>query len=303
MTDHLSSAATEPIYELAEGVIWDDRHELVRWVDVWEGRVLAAELHGDHLTLTHEVRLDQTTGAVALAADGGLLIAAQRGLATISVDGSVSVGPSLLGERSGVRFNDGRVDPQGRFITGTLSFEGKSALDRGDEVLLRVSVDGSTEVLRQGVRLSNGIGFSPDGGTIYHVDTFARTVSTHSYGEGAFDTAEPWVTLIDEFEGYPDGLTVDATGTLWIAEWGASRVSRHSPAGVLLDTVSVDAAQVSCPGFVGVGRDTLAITTAQEGLTEFTDRAGALFVAHVGAVGQPAHRWTGSTTAPYWSAV
>jgi len=302
MTDHLSSPVTEPIYELAEGVIWDDRHDLVRWVDVWAGRVLAAELHGDHLTVTHEVRLDQTAGAVALATDGGLLIAAQRGLATVSTDGTVSVGPSLLGERSGLRLNDGRVDPQGRFITGTLSFEGKSALDRGDEVLLRVSADGSAEVLREGVRLSNGIGFSPDGGTIYHVDTFARTVSTHSYGEGAFDATEPWVTLIDEFEGYPDGLTVDATGMLWIAEWGASRVRRHSPAGVLLDTVSVDAAQVSCPGFVGVGRDILAITTAQEGLTEFTDRAGALFVAHVGAVGQPPHRWTGSTTSPYWSA-
>ena len=70
------------------------------------------------------------------------------------------------------RFNDGSVDPQGRFVVGTLAL----GAETGAEVLLRVSADGTVETLRSGIRLSNGIAFSPDGGTIYHVDTVANTV-------------------------------------------------------------------------------------------------------------------------------
>lgn len=303
MIEYPAQAATPPTYELAEGVIWDDRAGLVRWVDLWEGRVLAGTLTDDTLTVTETIVLGQAAAAVGLAHDGGLVVAAARGLAVISPDGAVSFGPDLIGERTGVRLNDGRVDPQGRFLTGTLTFEGKGARDVGNEVLLRVSPDGATEVLREGVRLSNGIGFSPDGGTIYHADTFAKTVSTHSYGPGAFDHTEPWVPLITEFDGHPDGLTVDAAGNLWIAEWGGHRVRRYSPSGELLATVSVDAAQVSCPGFVRPGLTTLAITTAQEGLTEFDDQAGAIFLADVDAVGQSPYRWAGSSTEPYWAGI
>jgi sugar lactone lactonase YvrE len=303
MIEYPATAATPPVYELAEGIIWDDRDDLVRWVDLWEGRVLAGTLTDDALTVTDTIMLGQAAAAVGLARDGGLVVAAARGLAVISPDGAVSFGPDLIGERTGVRLNDGRPDPQGRFVTGTLTFEGKGALDVGDEVLLRVSPDGATEVLREGVRLSNGIGFSPDGRTVYHADTFAKTVSTHSYGPGRFDRTEPWVPLITEFDGHPDGLTVDAAGTIWVAEWGGHRVRQFSPTGELLATVSVGAAQVSCPGFVRPGLDTLAITTAQEGLTEFDDQAGAIFLADVDGVGQPPYRWGGSTTEPYWAGI
>ncbi len=118
-------------------------------------------------------------------------------------------------------------------------------------MLLRVSADGTVETLRSGIRLSNGIAFSPDGGTIYHVDTLAMTVSCHSYSAGGFDLDEPWVTVLEELPHYPDGLTVDSDGMLWVAQWGGASVRRHAPTGELLDIVEVDATQASCPAFVG----------------------------------------------------
>ena len=161
-----------------------------------------------------------------------------------------------------MRLNDGSVDPQGRFVVGSMAL----GAETGDEVLLRISADGAVETLRTGIRLSNGIAFSPDGGTIYHVDTLASTVSRHSYGPGSFDMTSPGLVVLDDLPHSPDGLTVSADGTLWVAQWGGSSVRRHAPTGELLDIVTVDATQASCPAFVGPDLDLLAITTAQEGL-------------------------------------
>ena len=293
---HTAVAATGPEFELAEGVLWDDRALLVRWVDIWSGRVLSGRLEDTRLTDIRAVELGQTAGAVALAEDGGLLVAAARGLATIAPDGGLSFGPDLLGDRRGVRLNDGSVDPQGRFVVGTLAL-GEAT---GEEVLLRVSADGVVETLRAGIGLSNGIAFSPDGATIFHVDTLANTISRHSYGDGDFDHGEPWVVVLQDLPAYPDGLTVDSDGMLWVAQWGGSSVRRHAPTGELLDIVQVDATQASCPAFVGPDLATLAITTAQEGLHGWTDQSGAIFLADVGVTGLPVPRWAGSTTTPFW---
>ena len=296
MSTFRAEPATDAEYELSEGILWDDRAARVRWVDIWKGRVLSGALQGRRIVEITSTELGQTTGAVALAQDGGLLVAAARGLAVISVDGAVSFGPDLLGERTDTRLNDGSVDPQGRFIVGTVAL----GAETGEEVLLRISADGTVETLRSGIRLSNGIAFSPDGGTIYHVDTVANTVSRHSYGPGSFDLDEPWVIVLEDLPHFPDGLTVDSEGMLWVAQWGGSSVRRHAPNGDLLDIVEVDATQASCPAFVGPDLATLAITTAQEGLKGWTDQSGAIFLADVGVTGLPVPRWRGSTTNPSW---
>lgn len=296
MTTYRATAATAASYELAEGVLWDATAAVVRWVDINEGRVLSGRLRDGTVDQINAVTLGQTAGAVALASDGGLLVAGTRCLVTVSPDGAISYGPDLLGDRQGVRFNDGSVDAFGAFVVGTLALGEPT----GHEQLLRVSPGGHTEILRDGIQLSNGIAFSPDGATIYHVDTVAGTVSRHSYGPGPFDRDEAWVTVLHDLPHFPDGLTVDTEGNLWVAQWGGSCVLRYSPAGELLDTVEVDAAQVSCPAFVGPDLSTLAITTAQEGLEHVSDQAGALFLADVAAQGLAAPHWGGSTTEPYW---
>ena len=277
-------------YDLAEGVLFDDRAGLVRFVDIREGRVLSARLDGDRLVDTAEVRVRETVGAVALAEDGGLLVAAARRLATISPDGDLAFGPDLLTDDRPMRFNDGGVDPQGRFVVGTLSLSGPI----GRETLLRVDPDGSVETLRAGIQLSNGVGWSPDGTTIYHVDTPAKTLSSHSYGPGGFDADEPWLPVVTDFPGFPDGMRVDAEGMLWVAQFSGGCVVRYSPDGRELARVLVDARQPTCVGFVG---ERLLITSAIEHLpaAERGPADGALFVADVGVAGVPPHRWSGST--------
>lgn len=288
--------ATDAVYELAEGIIWDDREQLVRWVDITAGRVLAGTLSDGRIKVVDDISIGQTVGAVALAEDGGLLIVTPRGLATLSPAGELSLGPDLLGARADVRLNDGAVDPHGAFVVGTLSL----AQETGEEVLLRVQPDGKVDTLRTGVRLSNGVAFSPDGQLIYHVDTFAGTVSSHSYGAGSFDASEPWVTALDDFPASPDGLTVDAHGNLWVAQWGGGDVRQYAPTGQLLGVVVVDAARATCPGFIGAGHTTLGITTAKDDQEGAADRAGALFLAAVDSIGLQENRWAGDTARPYW---
>lgn len=296
MTSFTAQAATGDEFELAEGVIWDEHAALVRWVDVWKGRVHSGRMVEGAIDEIVTLEIGESAGAVAIALDGGLLVAGARGLVVISPDGTLSRGPDLLGDRRDVRFNDGAVDPQGRFLVGTLAL----GPETGEEMLLRISPDGSCDTLRTGIRLSNGIAFSPDGATVYHVDTLARTVSSHSYGADTFDLDEPWRTLPLELPHHPDGLTVSSDGSLWIAQWGGASVRRHAPDGTLIDTVAVDAQQVSCPAFVGADLDVLAITTAQEGLESWADASGSIFLADVGATGLPVPRWAGSTHTPYW---
>ena len=262
-------------YWLAEGIIWDDRASEALWVDIHQGDLLR---NLDSPTKTH---LDATVGAVALAEDGGLLVAGHRGLIAISPDGVISRGPDLTGE--GRRLNDGAVDAQGRFLVGTLSPGERT----DDEQLLRVSADGTIEVLRTGLSLSNGIAFGADG-TIYHADTWVKRVAAYRDGR--------WVTVLEDFEGYPDGLTVDSDGNLWVAEYGAARVRQFTPAGELLATVEVGTPEATCVGFLPAG---LAITTGRESATDAN--AGAIYLAEVDATGVPENRWAGSTSLPYWT--
>ncbi|WP_223942404.1 SMP-30/gluconolactonase/LRE family protein [Arthrobacter sp. StoSoilB22] len=283
---------------LGEGILWDDRTQEIVWVDILKGAINRGMLLDDEVTVKSTVTLDGYVGAVALSEDGGMIAAGTRSLISISAEGAVSTGPDLLGDRTDVRWNDGAVDPHGRFVVGSLSLKDP---DR-QEILLRIAPDGRREVLRSGISLSNGVAFSPDDQTIYHVDSLTGTVSSHSYGPGDFDQHEAWTTVIADFEGIPDGLTVDANGNLWIAEWGVGAVRQFTPDGTVLKEVNVNAAQTTCPGFVGVNLDVLAITSATTGLAHpERDESGFLHLANPGATGRQTPRWAGSTRSPYWN--
>ena len=279
-------------------MLWDDRRNQLVWVDIIAGRVMRGTLGEAEITVDEVFDLGSWVGAVALAEDGGLLVAATRGLVAIAPDGTVTPGPDLFGDRQNLRFNDGSVDPQGRFVVGSLGLAGHTPVHS----LIRVTADGAVETLRDRVTLSNGIGFSPDGGTIYHVDSIAGTVSSHSYGPGDFDHEEPWALIeLDFGDAGPDGLTVDSDGNLWIAQWNGWCVKQFTPAGDLLDTITIDAPQASCMGFAGPALDRMVITSGAEDMPEPRIAAsGALFIADPGAEGLPTPRWAGSTIAPVW---
>ena len=136
----------------------------------------------------------------------------------------------------GSRMNDGAADPQGRFWAGTVA-------DRpGAGVLYRLERDGRVDPVLDGLTTSNGIGWSPDGRTMYLADSGPRVIHAFDFdGDAGTISGGRVLVTVPEDVGAPDGLTVDADGDLWVAIWGGGRVHRYSPAGELRQVLAVPA--------------------------------------------------------------
>ena len=159
--------------------------------------------------------------------------------------------------------NDGAADPQGRFWAGTVA-------DRpGAGVLYRLERDGRIDPVLDGLTTSNGIGWSPDGRTMYLADSGPRVIHAFDF-DGAAGTMSGGRVLVTvpEDVGAPDGLTVDAGGDLWVAIWGGGRVHRYSPAGELRQVLAVPAVETTSCAFAGPDLHRLYVTTATEDWTD-----------------------------------
>ncbi|WP_439593049.1 SMP-30/gluconolactonase/LRE family protein [Microbacterium sp.] len=262
-------------FALAEGPAWERESGLLRWVDIDDGAVWAASFDGERLAEPRLLyRSDLPVGFCVRSATGRLVVP-QRGRVLDLGTGHLS-DALFTDDATGRRFNDAIVDAQGRVIAGTLT----PGADDGarDERLARLEADGTWTMLRDGIGLSNGLAFSPDGQWLYHVDTTARTISR---AQGPhFDVWRPLIRIDD---GYPDGMTVDATGDLWVAIWGGGEVRRYSPSGEQSGRIRVPAKQVTSAVFAGPSLTTLVVTTARVGLTADAyatqPLAGRLFAA------------------------
>lgn len=290
---HRAIAISDRSYRLGESILWDERRGEAVWVDIDAGTFHRGTLRDHRLIEESTTWVDATVGAVALADDGGWLLAGTRRLFSLDPQGAIRPGPDVMAAGRPSRWNDGSADPQGRFVVGSAPL---GTVDFG-ESLVRIDAAGTVDVLATGIGLSNGVAFSRDGGSIFHVDSGTRTVATHPYGPGAFDASEPWVALPIAFEHTPDGLTVDNEDRLWIAEYGGGRVRAYSPDGTLVDEIIVGAALTTSIVFGGRARDVGLISTGrdQEDDDGRSD-AGRLFAARPGCAGPAAHRWGGFST-------
>jgi sugar lactone lactonase YvrE len=253
---------------LGEGVRWDARRDELLRVDILAGRVYRDRIADDGgLIPVRTYELGGTVGAIApIEGDDGWLIAADRGIAHLSADGSVR--PIAEITRHGARMNDAACDPQGRFWAGTTS-------DRaGAAGLYRLGLDGRTEQVLDGLTTSNGLGWSRDGRTMYLADSGPRLVHAFDFDadRGAISNGRELIRLGSD-QGTPDGLTVDADGDLWVAIWGAGRIHRYTANGELREELIVPAAQSTCCAFAGPGLHRLYVTTATEHWTDEQRRA------------------------------
>jgi sugar lactone lactonase YvrE len=188
------------------------------------------------------------------------------------------------------RFNDGRTDPAGRFLAGTMD-EPKAGA-RGH--LYRFDRRGLTPLV-DGVTTSNGLAFSPDGRTMYHADTPRFTVWAYDYdtATGTAENRRAFVTLdpAASDRARPDGAAVDADGCYWIALYEGGRIHRYDPAGALMAAYPVPARCPTMPAFGGPDLRTLFVTTARAGrpddeLAALT-HSGSLFAMPVDVAGLP----------------
>jgi len=287
-----ADVASSASYELAEGPVWDAHLERLLWVDIARGRVLCGRLRPDHVEVSQEHAFPGTVAAVVPTADRGLLVTLHRGFASVAPDGTRRMGRSVLPETEDSRFNDGACDPLGRFLVGSMSLDGRETTER----LYRLDGDGVVEVVDDGLTLSNGLGWSPDGCTLHNIDSVPGIVWSRSY-DPVTGAMGPRQTRLHIDDGTPDGLCVDTDGNLWVAIWGAGQIRRFDADGEQIATVEVPAPHTSSVAFVGPARDRLLITTARTDLSaaqlEAHPLSGRLFLADVGARGVPTRAWAG----------
>jgi sugar lactone lactonase YvrE len=274
---------------LGEGVRWDARRgELLR-VDILAGRVYRDRVSEDgSLVPVRTYSLPGTVGAIApIQGDDGWLLAAGRSFVHLGEDGATRTLAEVA--RPGTRMNDGACDPQGRFWAGTMADDHHA----GGGALYRLDPHGRTECMLGDLTISNGLGWSPDGGTMYLVDSGPRAVCAFAFDgdHGTISDDRVLVTVAEEL-GAPDGMTVDAAGDLWVAIYGAGQVHRYSPDGELRQVVAVPADQTTCCGFAGPGLNRLYVTTATENWSDERRRAdpaaGLVYWSVTDACGLPA---------------
>jgi sugar lactone lactonase YvrE len=269
-------------YELGEGPLWDPRRERLLWVDILAGKVFAGRLDPFEVTDTWE--FDGFATAVAVAADGSLLVAERETLTRVAPGGQRTEVARVLPPGCGSRLNDGAVDPSGRFLVGSMALDGRT----GEELLVRLENGGCTTLDRD-LTLSNGLAWTPDGAGLYSIDSADRMVRVRDYPGGERRD------LFEITGGLPDGMCLDSDGNLWIAVHGAGRVECRSPGGTLFGVIELGVPQPTSVAFAGPGLDVLVITTATENmsaaeLAEHPD-SGRIFTAGVGATGLPTAYW------------
>lgn len=262
---------------LGEGTLWSARENALYWVDI-----LAPALNRLSLASGKIERwaMPEPLGWVVENARGELIGGFKSGFARISldplaVDYLADPEPHLPGNR----MNDGKADRHGAIWCGTMDM----AEEEASGSLYRLAPDATWQVMDGGYRIANGPAFSPCGRWLYHTDTALRTIYRFELTDAGISGKEPFI-VFGEGDGYPDGMTADAEGCLWVAHWGGARISRFTPEGRLDRAIPLPAQQITNITFAGDGLDRMFVTSAAKGLPA-SEYDGALFEVESGAVG------------------
>lgn len=282
------------IDRLGEGLLWDTRRRLLYWCDAMEGRIHCLDpASGAH----REVATGKQIGSMALRESGGAVAALDDGFYFLDLDtgGSQPVAIFDLG-RSDLRFNDGKVDRQGRFVAGAMHIRPPpdgvyvGAMYRLDRTL-------ATTLLESGIGNCNGPCFSPDGATFYFADSPRRRIYAYDYdvGTGALANRRVFADT-QQFNSPPDGATVDADGCLWSAMVTGGRIVRFDPAGKVERVVEMPVRHPTNVSFAGPMLDTLYVTSISRSpnIAASEPEAGGLFAIHgLGVKGLAEPRFSG----------
>ena len=278
-----------------EGPLWHPDERRLYWVDIPNGRLYryAPATSGHELVFS-----GPPIGGFTLQADGSLLLFMAKGAVGIWREGN-------NGRQSGLemvideipamretRFNDVIADPEGRVFCGTMP-RPDAAVGTG-ALLYRLDPDGTLTLVLDDVGLSNGLGFTPDRRGMYYTDTRKRKIYLFDYDKSSGEVSHQRV-FVDVpsvgGEGGPDGMTVDAEGTVWSARWDGHCLVRYTAEGEEMQRVSFPVPKVSCVTFGGDDYTDMYVTTASVGHREKEGPlAGSLFHLNMGIRGVPEFR-------------
>jgi sugar lactone lactonase YvrE len=268
--------------QIGENPLWHPIEKKVYWLDIPKGTIFRY----DPQTNTHEVaHQGEVTGGFTIQEDGSLLLFSARGAVRNLKNGAVkTIIESIPGEENN-RFNDVIADPKGRVFCGTMAFSKESKSGS----LYRLDLDGSLTKVIEHVGTSNGMGFSEDLKTFYHTDSPTRAICAFDYDVESGNISNRRVfNLLEEGYGSPDGMTLDAEGYIWSANWNGWRLVRYDPQGKVERTIQFPVKKVSSLVFGGEDYTDIYVTTAGgDNTAENGETAGALYRVNVGIKGRP----------------
>ena len=246
---------------LGENPLWLSEKNRVCYLDIIGKKLISTTLDGSGQDIEE---LNEETGSVALCSDGSLIFAATSGVFDQNQN---LICP--LKRQDGIRFNDGKASPDGRYFVGTIEKSGGGKLFCLE--------NGELNVILESVKISNGLDWSIDGKAMYYCDTATGKIVCFSYPDFKEKKIVIDFNQIPGFEGVPDGLCIDLEGNLWVAVWGGGCVVRvDAQTGEIIKKVKLPAKFISCPAFVGNELNKLFVTSAKNGGD--SDFAGRCFV-------------------------
>ncbi|MFG2772320.1 SMP-30/gluconolactonase/LRE family protein [Streptomyces sp. NPDC048350] len=262
---------------LGEGPTWDATAQRLIWVDILGSRVHTYTPATGRRTV---MATEQHVGAAKPCADGGLVVNLRDGIGRYGRNGAFAW--LLRDPVPGRRGNDAAVAPDGALWAGTMRYDEAP----GGGNLVRLDPDGTACETLPGVTVSNGIGWSPDGSLMYYVDSPTRRIDICPTGAELATHRRPFVT-IETGAGFPDGLTVDADGCVWVALWDGAQLRRYTPDGTLDRVVPLPVRRPTACAFGGPELRDLYITTARTGEARPHPLAGSLLVLRTAGQGLP----------------
>lgn len=256
---------------LLEGPHWDSENRLLYCVSIENNMIYAINPE------TGEVRTYLTDGPVGCAVldqDGMILEAEMAGIFRIDPRTKDKQLVAKAHDDERMRYNDGKLDPKGRLLVGTMGY---GDTYEGEAALYAIEKDGTVRTVLDGLTLANGMGWSPDGETLYFIDTPTKKVGRYAYdtktGEANF---EKYIFEITDGSN-PDGMCVDQDGMIWVAQYGGGKVCRWNPeTGKKLEEIRMPVKNATSCCLGGKDLEYLYITTAKDGETE-EELAGGLF--------------------------
>ncbi|RPK40319.1 L-arabinolactonase [Streptomyces sp. ADI92-24] len=268
---------------LGEGPTWDPATGRLIWVDI-----LSARIHTyDPATGRRTVMVtEQHVGAAKPRAGGGLVVNLRDGIGLYDADGAFRW--LVHDAEPGRRGNDAAVAPDGALWAGTMRYDDSEV----GGSLTRVAPDGTATRVLPLVACSNGTGWSPDGRLMYYIDTPTRRIDVFDVDGEQVVNRRPFAT-VEEGAGFPDGLTVDAEGAVWVALWDGAALRRYTADGTLERTVELPVRRPTSCAFGGRELRDLYISTARGGLDAPHPLSGSLLVLPDAGQGMPGTAFAG----------
>ena len=249
---------------LGESPVWSAEEGCVYWVDIL-GKKLHRTNPENHQTKTWD--LPSCAGMIALRRKGGLVAALEDGLYGFDPhSGRLGLLAAFEADQPGNRPNDGKCDAQGRLWVGTMN---KTDASRPTGNFYRIDPDLKVTKIGSGLRIPNGLAWSPDNNVIYHTDTRSNLVSAWDFDPqtGERTGAREFFSFDRETSGGVDGAAMDARGGYWAALYGGGRLVRVSPEGVKDREIPLPVSQPTMPAFGGPDMKTIFITSASQKLS------------------------------------